>query len=90
MTKNTALLLVGSMEFRRNDLNFAIRNLKFAILLGALLLALSFPAEAQQPGKVYRVGYLGTTTRSLFADAFEQGMRDHGYEVGKNLTLIRQ
>ena len=31
------------------NIKSAFRNLKFAILLGALLLALSFPVEAQQP-----------------------------------------
>ncbi len=56
-------------------------------LLHVFLLTSVSLAEAQQPDKVYRVGYLGTTTRSLFADAFEQGMHDHGYEVGKNLII---
>ncbi len=42
-------------------------------------------AQAQQPGKVYRLGYLGG--RGPFAEAFEQGLRDHGYEIGKNLVI---
>jgi putative ABC transport system substrate-binding protein len=63
-------------------------NRKFAIwLLATFLLATASPAEAQQPAKVYRVGYLGTATRSPFVDVFEQSMRDHGYEVGKNLII---
>ena len=42
---------------------------------------------AQQSGKVYRVGYLGTSVRGAFAEAFEQGLRDHGYQIGKNLVI---
>jgi putative ABC transport system substrate-binding protein len=53
----------------------------------SMLLALPFPVQAQQPKKVYRIGYLGTGTRSSFADVFEQGMRDHGYQLGKNLLI---
>jgi hypothetical protein len=35
------------------------------LVLGALLLALRFPAEAQQPGKAYRMGYLAMPPRSV-------------------------
>jgi putative tryptophan/tyrosine transport system substrate-binding protein len=58
--------------------------------LCSLLLARRFPAEAQQPGKVYRVGYLQISTREQqlhFVKAFEEGMRDLGYVVGKNLII---
>ena len=55
------------------------------LTLSALLLALSASAQAQQLGKVYRVGYLGS--RGAFAEAFEQGLREHGYEIGKNLLI---
>ena len=30
----------------------------FCLILSALLLALGLPAQAQQPGKVYRIGLL--------------------------------
>ena len=40
------------------NLKFALRNLKSAILLSAMLFALCFSAEAQQAKKVYRIGYL--------------------------------
>ena len=46
-------------------------------------------AQAQQPVKVYRVGYLGMTGREQGqnrVDSFIQGMRDRGYVVGKNLV----
>ena len=38
----------------------AFRNLKSAILFGAMLFALCSSAEAQQPKKVPRIGYLST------------------------------
>jgi len=47
-------------------------------------------ADAQQPAKVYRVGYLGMTGREQGqsrVDSFITGMRDHGYVVGKNLVI---
>jgi putative tryptophan/tyrosine transport system substrate-binding protein len=58
--------------------------------LCSLLLAPLFPAEAQQSDKVYHVGYLQTSTREQalhFVKAFEEGMRDLGYVVGKNLII---
>jgi ABC-type uncharacterized transport system substrate-binding protein len=57
--------------------------------LGALLLALCLPAEAQQPGKVYRIGLLISASDVIapFTDAFRQGLRDLGYVEGKNFVL---
>ena len=63
----------------------------FAAVLCALLLAPSNPAEAQQPGKVPRIGYLSpggdpkTPGRQL--EAFRQGLRDLGYYEGKNIVI---
>jgi putative tryptophan/tyrosine transport system substrate-binding protein len=63
------------------------------LALSALLLALSFPAEAQQSTKIPRVGFLlqrvspTPTTPEPFADAFRQGLRDLGYIEGKNIQV---
>jgi putative ABC transport system substrate-binding protein len=54
-------------------------------VLCALLLALSFPAEAQQP-KVYRIGFLGNFA-SPFTEAFQQGLRDLGYVESHNIKI---
>jgi hypothetical protein len=46
------------------------------LALCALLLAFSFPAEAQQPKKVPRIGFLGAVTPEDFPhleEAFRQG-----------------
>ena len=61
-----------------------------SIALGAMLLALSVPAEAQQPGKMPRIGVLISTSPSAAArrvQAFKQGLRELGYIEGKNIVL---
>jgi putative ABC transport system substrate-binding protein len=68
----------------------AFRNLKFAILLCAMLFALCAFAEAQQPAKIPRIGYL--TQASLFAvaprtEAFRLGLKELGYVEGKNIVI---
>ena len=59
--------------------------------LGALgLLTAPLGAEAQQAGKVYRVGFLGNSTDALEAnlvEPFRQGLRDLGYVEGRNLAI---
>ncbi len=56
----------------------------------ALLLALGFPAQAQQSGKVIRIGFMGATSPSIEKsriDAFQQGLRELGYVEGKNIVV---
>jgi putative ABC transport system substrate-binding protein len=64
------------------------RRFLLTSLAGAVAAPLA--AEAQQAGKVYRVGILSLSARAdslhLF-DALEQGLRDRGYVVGRNITL---
>src|SRR5512138_1880065 len=55
-------------------------------VLGAMLVALSFPAEAQQPEKIPRIGYI-TRVGSTPSKAFLQGLRDLGYIEGKNILI---
>src|SRR5215475_2704458 len=63
------------------------------LTLWAMLIALCFPAEAQQPGKVSRIGYLITSSPAAIAprmDAFQQGLRELGYVEGKNIVIERR
>jgi putative tryptophan/tyrosine transport system substrate-binding protein len=56
----------------------------------ALLFALCSSAEAQQPTKVPRIGYLGSLSRSAFVsriEAFQEGLRELGYVEGKNIVI---
>ncbi len=55
------------------------------------LLAGPLTAKAQQPGKVYRIGFLDYRLRSTTTDprliALRQGLRELGYVEGQNLVL---
>lgn len=58
--------------------------------LCAMLFALCFPAEAQQPAKIARIGYLGSGSASSAAAhllAFRQKLRDLGYTEGKQIVI---
>jgi hypothetical protein len=49
-------------------------------LVGAVLLALSFSAEAQQPAsKIPRIGYLALGFPSPGSDALRRGLKELGY-----------
>jgi len=56
----------------------------------ALLVALSFAVEAQQPTKIPRIGYLSpgdANGSSASVEPFQQGMRELGYIEGKNILV---
>ena len=47
-------------------------------------------AMAQRPGKIYRIGYLQTSSRQEqlhMVKAFEDGLRDLGYRAGENVVI---
>jgi len=59
-------------------------------LLATFLLATAFFAEAQQPKKVPRIGYVGAgspATAGHHAQAFVQGLRELGYVEGQNIVI---
>jgi putative ABC transport system substrate-binding protein len=56
----------------------------------SMLLALPVPAWAQQPGKIFRIGFLDNSTASGMAgllEVFRQEMTKLGWIEGKNLTI---
>jgi len=63
---------------------------EFILTLGGAASAWLFAARAQQPGKVWRVGFFSGTSRSavsgLYA-GFVRGMADLGYAEGKNFVI---
>jgi putative ABC transport system substrate-binding protein len=66
------------------------KNLTPAVLLGAVLLALSVPAEAQQPKKVPRIGYLSAldpARESARSEAIRLALRELGYIEGQNIAI---
>ena len=59
-------------------------------LLAGLALAFVHIAEAQQPSKVPKIGFLVVPSRSFFADrmeSFRQGLHSLGYVEGKNILI---
>ena len=61
-----------------------------AVALGALLFVSGLSVAAQQPKKVARVVFFSVQTRSVLSarfDAFRQGLRELGYEEGKNIVI---
>jgi ABC-type uncharacterized transport system substrate-binding protein len=61
----------------------------FLLALCPLLLALSVSAQAQQPGKIFRIGFLAASTAAGNAgllETFRQEMRKFGWIEGKNIA----
>jgi putative ABC transport system substrate-binding protein len=68
-------------------------NARVKSLLGvavAGLVACTTVAEAQQPSKLPRIGYLSALSPAsvgAFTDAFQRGLKDLGYVEGKNILI---
>jgi putative tryptophan/tyrosine transport system substrate-binding protein len=59
-----------------------------SLLIVVALVAFAVIAEAQQPAKIPRVGYVATTAPDTPNNlAFRQGLRDLGYIEGKNILV---
>jgi ABC-type uncharacterized transport system substrate-binding protein len=68
--------------------------MKRAVLLSILVvvtqLAVGVMAQAQQSGKIFRIGFLDPSTASgtaVMVDAFRQELSKHGWIEGKNITI---
>jgi putative tryptophan/tyrosine transport system substrate-binding protein len=63
----------------------------FVLALSAMLFAVHVSAEAQQPKKILRIGYVSgsddANNPGPFVEAFRQGLRDLGYVEGKNILV---
>ena len=62
----------------------------FYLASGVLLFTLCLPAEAQQPKKVLRIGYLSNAdpvSESARAEAIRQRLREHGYIESQNIAI---
>jgi putative tryptophan/tyrosine transport system substrate-binding protein len=63
---------------------------KFITLLGGVAAVWPLVARAQPRGKVYRIGFLGVTSRAEYGrqvDALRTGLRQFGYEEGNNIVF---
>ena len=68
------------------------RNAAFRCMLLALtfVIALLFAAEAQQPKKIPRIGFVSTGSPGVISDhidAFRQGLSEFGFVEGKNIVI---
>ena len=66
-----------------------ISRRRVVISLGAGVLA-PLASFAQQPGKVWRIGFLGgglASNTKAPVDGFRQGLRDLGYVEGQDFVL---
>jgi putative ABC transport system substrate-binding protein len=77
------------LTMRKKIFRFALCVLLLALgHFGALLLALCSLAEAQEAGKIPRIGILFIGSRNQpHLEAFKQGLRERGYTEGKNILL---
>ena len=67
-----------------------MREKFFGLTLSTMLLALCFPVEAQQAGKVFHIGYLDPGNASgsaVLLEAFRQELSKLGWIEGKNFTI---
>ena len=65
----------------------------FSILLIVAVVVVAAIAQAQQPAKVTRIGFLSANSRAAMsarAETFQQGLRELGYTEGKNIFIEYQ
>jgi putative tryptophan/tyrosine transport system substrate-binding protein len=59
--------------------------------LSSILLSAAVPADAQQPGKIRKIGWLSLRMGQSAADfSFLRGLREHGWAEGQNLIIERR
>lgn len=70
--------------------HLAVKRREFITLAGAAAVTWPLVARAQQPGRVYKIGYQSVSSRERtlrFVKAFEDGLRSLGYRVGENVII---
>jgi putative tryptophan/tyrosine transport system substrate-binding protein len=64
-----------------------MRKKSIGFAFSAMLLALCVPAEAQQPKKVPRIGFLSSGASGPSFQTFQRGLRELGYIEGQNVLI---
>ena len=64
-----------------------MKKILLVSIIATLILADVHTVEAQQTGKVARIGYLATGATSARTEAFRQGLRELGYVERKNIVV---
>jgi putative ABC transport system substrate-binding protein len=69
-------------------MNLMFGNVFFISVLATVFLTAASLAEGQQPGKIYRVGFLsGRSGIDRQAEAFRRGLNELGFVEGKNTVI---
>jgi ABC-type uncharacterized transport system substrate-binding protein len=84
--RRLAEAIIRLLEWRDNAMK-RTTNLAPLGLITLALLAAPLAAEAQQAGKVYRVGRLSISSDSTHVEAFKRGLRERGWAVDQNLLI---
>jgi putative ABC transport system substrate-binding protein len=66
-----------------------VKRREFITLLGSAAATWPLAARAQQAGKVWRMGFIAHGHESFY-DALFEGLREYGYEEGRNLIVERR
>ncbi len=75
---------------RGDTMLMRLRTVGLIVTLALGLLLAPLAADAQQAGKVYRIGFLSPvapTTAPTWDEAFRQGLRELGYVEGRNIAI---
>src|SRR5262245_60814424 len=67
-----------------------VRKPFFCVILLTLLFEICSFADAQQPGKIFRIGFLDPSTApgmTVLVDVFRQELSKLGWIEGKNITI---
>src|SRR5262245_40024007 len=67
-----------------------MRRIALAVVVALSLSYATLSAGAQQTGKVYRIGFLGTgaaSSQEIRVEALRAGLRELGYIEGKNIVI---
>jgi putative ABC transport system substrate-binding protein len=84
------MLRIGSGVREKTTMNAMVGKFFVLFLTTIILLTTASTTQAQQPLKVPRIGFLIASSRSVNAaryEAFLQGLRELGYEEGKNIVI---
>jgi ABC-type uncharacterized transport system substrate-binding protein len=89
MNETSWLQVLNSCSDNRKSKIGNLKWLRLSVIAFVLVVA-GAVAEAQQPAKVPRIGYLSANSPSAITagmEAFRQGLRELGYIEGKNITI---
>ena len=74
----------------RTEETRVLRTVGLMVTFALGLLAAPLAAEAQQPTKVPRIGFLGTWPINPHYEALRQGLHEFGYVEGQNIAIERR